>query len=87
MPAASFEIHSDAGSCKNAAGVVAVMSQLIGRSADTIWSSYRSWLARRRTNRVLAGLDERTLRDIGVDRTEIEYVLQAIGPDSPPCRS
>ena len=40
-----------------------------------IWHAYRKWRARKATIEILQGLDRRTLRDIGVDPSEIESIV------------
>jgi uncharacterized protein YjiS (DUF1127 family) len=47
----------------------------MARMARHAWSTYWDWYARRATVRILRSLDGRTLRDIGLTRTEIESVV------------
>ncbi|MDX2157170.1 MAG: DUF1127 domain-containing protein [Hyphomicrobiaceae bacterium] len=49
------------------------VAAVIGR-ARIWWHRYRHWQRRRATIRVLHGLSDRTLNDIGLDRSEIESV-------------
>jgi uncharacterized protein YjiS (DUF1127 family) len=39
------------------------------------WSAFRAARARRNTVALLRGLDDRTLQDIGVERSEIESLV------------
>ena len=39
------------------------------------WHAVRGWRARKATVEILQSLDGRTLRDIGVDRSEIESIV------------
>ena len=41
------------------------------------WRTYRQWYERRAAAHHLAGLDDRMLRDIGISRGEIEWVISA----------
>jgi uncharacterized protein YjiS (DUF1127 family) len=49
----------------------AISSTLAG-----LWSDLNQWRARRQAALVLRGLDDHTLRDIGIHRCEIEAVLR-----------
>jgi uncharacterized protein YjiS (DUF1127 family) len=41
---------------------------------QSAWGAYKALRAERETIRLLHGLDNRTLKDIGLDRSEIESV-------------
>jgi uncharacterized protein YjiS (DUF1127 family) len=43
--------------------------------ASAGWSAYADWRERRAAVKELAALDDRTLRDLGLTRSEIEYVV------------
>src|SRR5262245_24428331 len=43
--------------------------------ASAGWSGYTAWRERRAAVKELAALDDRTLRDLGLTRSEIEYVV------------
>jgi len=60
----------------------AAASALLGAAAETAvttarkwWRAYALWRERSRAVRELRALDDRTLRDIGVNRSEIEWVV------------
>jgi uncharacterized protein YjiS (DUF1127 family) len=60
----------------------AAASALLGAAAETAvttvgkwWRAYALWRERKRAVRELRALDDRTLRDIGVSRSEIEWVV------------
>ena len=60
----------------------AAASALLGAAAETAvttartwWRGYALWRERSRAVRELRALDDRTLRDIGVNRSEIEWVV------------
>ncbi len=44
------------------------------------WRAFKRWRGRRRTEKILAGLSERTLKDIGLSRDEIGSVVNG-SPD------
>lgn len=46
-----------------------------------IWRAYWDWRVTRTTVLLLRSLDPRTLRDIGIDRSEIESVASDAGRD------
>jgi uncharacterized protein YjiS (DUF1127 family) len=50
------------------------LTHRISAIARTWWHSYRQKRRVRATVRILQGLDDRTLKDIGLDRSEIESV-------------
>jgi len=60
----------------------AAVSALLGAAAETAvstarkwWRSYTLWRERKAAVRELHALDDRTLRDIGVNRCEIDWVV------------
>jgi len=48
----------------------------IGRVARRAWHTYWDWRARQATVEILRALDNRTLHDIGLSRSEIESVVR-----------
>jgi uncharacterized protein YjiS (DUF1127 family) len=53
----------------------ATFTTRIAASAVRAWGIYRDWRARRATVHILRSLDRRTLKDIGVDPTEIDSTV------------
>ena len=60
----------------------AAVSALLAAAAETVvttarkwWRGYALWRERKAAVRELRALDDRTLRDIGVNRSEIEWVV------------
>jgi uncharacterized protein YjiS (DUF1127 family) len=47
----------------------------VSASLSALWTNYKRRRARRRTERILAGLSERTLKDIGFTAHEIGSVV------------
>ncbi len=47
----------------------------LGSSLRRLWNAYWAHRARNATVFLLRGLDDRTLRDIGMDRSEIESIV------------
>jgi uncharacterized protein YjiS (DUF1127 family) len=46
-------------------------------AARQAWAAYWTWRAQHATATILHALDDRTLKDIGIDRSEIESVVHA----------
>jgi len=44
-------------------------------AARRAWAAYWTWRAQHATATILHALDDRTLKDIGIDRSEIESVV------------
>jgi uncharacterized protein YjiS (DUF1127 family) len=46
------------------------LGSVLGNRTKAAWQRYRVWRHRRATARALEGLSDRTLKDIGLDRSE-----------------
>lgn len=57
----------------------------IGTAARRLWRAYWTWYARRATVRILHSLDAGTLRDIGVNPSEIESFVYGTCGDRKRC--
>jgi uncharacterized protein YjiS (DUF1127 family) len=57
------------------------MTQHLAGSMQSAWSAYWTHRAERATVQMLQSLDDRTLKDIGIDRSEIESVAHNPGGD------
>jgi uncharacterized protein YjiS (DUF1127 family) len=53
-------------------------TQAVSRYVAAVWSRFVAWQMRRTTRLLLDSLDDRTLADIGVHRSEIKAVLRDI---------
>jgi uncharacterized protein YjiS (DUF1127 family) len=53
----------------------------IGSLIAKVWRAYWDWRVKRTTILILQSLDRRTLRDIGIDPTEIESLVCDAGRD------
>ena len=63
-----------------------VPARLVAATAREWWTAYGTWLERRRAVRALGALDDRSLKDMGMHRSEIESAV--LGQSSaPPPRS
>jgi uncharacterized protein YjiS (DUF1127 family) len=51
------------------------MATLLSRFADGLIGRFENWRARERAYRELASLDDRSLADIGLTRSDIPFVL------------
>jgi uncharacterized protein YjiS (DUF1127 family) len=59
---------------------MATIATFFGGIADR----YRNWRERERAYAELSALDDRTLADIGIRRSEIEYVIASAHPGEEP---
>jgi uncharacterized protein YjiS (DUF1127 family) len=50
----------------------------VARHVTAVWSRLIAWKMRRATQTILSSLDDRTLKDIGLQRNEIDVVLRNI---------
>ena len=60
---------------RGASGITRTLSHRAAAVASAGWSAYAAWRERRAAVKELAALDDRTLRDLGLTRSEIEYVV------------
>src|SRR5262249_48278078 len=60
---------------RGASGITRTLSHRAAAVASAGWSAYAAWRERRAAVKELAALDDRTLRDLGLARSEIEYVV------------
>jgi uncharacterized protein YjiS (DUF1127 family) len=52
------------------------MSTLLSRFADGLIGRFENWRARERAFRELSALDDRSLADIGLTRSDIPFILE-----------
>jgi uncharacterized protein YjiS (DUF1127 family) len=60
---------------RGARGITRALGHRAAAVASAGWSAYTAWRERRAAVKELAALDDRTLRDLGLTRSEIEYVV------------
>jgi uncharacterized protein YjiS (DUF1127 family) len=53
-------------------------TKAVGRYLTAVWSRFLRWQARRTTRMLLSSLDDRTLHDIGLQRSAISKLLSDI---------
>jgi uncharacterized protein YjiS (DUF1127 family) len=63
------------------ATVTSALVASVVRYAGVTWQRLQTWHRRRATVRILQGLSDRTLKDIGVDRSRIEAIVAATPSD------
>ena len=61
------------------------LASRIARAGRRAWHTYWDWRARQATVEILRALDNRTLHDIGVSRSEIESVVRDARNGRRPC--
>ena len=64
-----------------AAGAAHLIAGTVARGAGAVLARFRKSMAERRTIAQLRALDDRTLHDIGLHRSEIAYLALDIGSD------
>ena len=74
--ATAGELHRNAGFARSRAIAAAIGSALVSMYAvlHSAYASYRAYRDARETMAMLRGLDDRTLHDLGYDRSQIESV-------------
>lgn len=72
-----YEFSSSADRSGTPASGLAWMLQTI----RTTWERWQRMRRKQRTVRILRGLSDRTLKDIGVDRSRIESIVHGCGED------
>ena len=63
-----------------------VPTGLVAAAAREWWTAYGTWLERRRAVRALGALDDRSLKDMGMHRSEIESAVLGQSSAPPPPR-
>ncbi len=61
---------------RGARGITRALGDRAAAVASAGWNAYAAWRERRAAIKELAALDDRTLRDLGLTRSEIEYVVR-----------
>jgi uncharacterized protein YjiS (DUF1127 family) len=63
------------GAGRRAGRIIRAPGHRAGVIAGERWQAYAAWRERRAAVKELAALDDRTLKDLGLTRSEIEYVV------------
>ena len=63
------------GAARGVGSIIRWLGHGAAATAGERWRAYADWRERRAAVKELAALDDRTLRDLGLSRTEIEYVV------------
>ena len=63
------------GAGRGAGRIIRALGHRAGVIASERWQAYAAWRERRAAVKELAALDDRTLKDLGLTRSEIEYVV------------
>jgi uncharacterized protein YjiS (DUF1127 family) len=63
------------------AGKADTVGAIVWSFLHLIWQRYQQWRRCRRTVQTLRSLDERTLKDIGIDASEIESVVYGLSTE------
>jgi len=71
--AVAFDERTEVHATRQAKAPVPVVQHVIA-----VWSRLTAWKMRRATRIVLSSLDDRTLKDIGLPRSEIDAVLHDV---------
>jgi uncharacterized protein YjiS (DUF1127 family) len=71
----SAALASLRGAGRGAGRIIRVLVDRAAAIAGERWQAYAAWRERRAAVKELAALDDRTLRDLGLTRSEIEYVV------------
>jgi uncharacterized protein YjiS (DUF1127 family) len=71
----SAALASLRSTARGAGSIIRALGHRAVAAARAGWSAYAAWRERRTAINELAALDDRTLRDLGLTRSEIEYVV------------
>jgi uncharacterized protein YjiS (DUF1127 family) len=72
----SAALASLRSTARGAGSIIRALGHRAVAAARAGWSAYAAWRERRAAINELAALDDRTLRDLGLTRSEIEFVVR-----------
>ena len=72
----SAALASLRGAARGVGSIIRWLGHGAAATAGERWRAYADWRERRAAVKELAALDDRTLRDLGLTRSEIEYVVR-----------